>query len=139
MHLHSDDPEFKYNRMVDYWNYQKRVVQQMEIKPNEVIFKDSDIELYLSNPFEKRELLYKGEMSLTDKEFVFGDIHLPIEKLVTCSTISGTKLCFTIENTCYLIKGHLRFNPLKYNFVLNRLDTEMANKKLDEYFNLEEN
>ena len=139
MHLHSDDPSFKFNRMLDYWNYQKRVIKQMEIKPDEVIFKDEDTELYLSNPYEKRQLLFKGEMALTDKEFIFGDIHLPIKHLVTCSTISGTKLFIAIENTCYLIKGHLRFNPLKYNFVLNRLDTEMANKHLDDYFNLEEN
>lgn len=139
LHLHSEDPSFKFNRMLDYWNYQKRVIKDMDIKPDEVIFKDTNIQLFQANPYEKKKLLCKGDMSLTDKEFVFGDIHLPIKNLINCSTISGIKLSFTIDNTSYLIKGHPRFNPLKYNFVLNRLDTEMANKHLDDYFNLKEN
>ena len=43
LHLYSEDPSFKFNRLVDYWNYQKRVIKDMEIKKGETIFHDDNI------------------------------------------------------------------------------------------------
>ena len=111
----------------------------MNIVPGEIIFKDDNIRLYLANPYEKKVLLHKGSIVLTDKELIFGELHLPVSEIVSCSTISGTKLSFNIGKTTYLIKGHERFNPLKYNFIFNKLDTVMKEKHNDDYFNLEEN
>lgn len=139
LHLHSNDPEFKYSKMLDYWNYQKRLIKAMNIVPGEIIFKDDNIRLYQANPYEKKVLLHKGSVALTDQELIFGELKLPVHDIASCSTISGIKLSFNIGDTTYLIKGHKRFNPLKYNFIFNKLDTVMKEKHNDDYFNLEEN
>lgn len=139
LHLYSEDPSFKFNKLVDYWNYQKRVIKDMEIKKGETIFHDNNIELYIANPYTKRKLIYEGDVTLTDEEFIFGETHLPVREIKYGSVLSGKKLIFTIGETNYLLKGHPRFNPLKYIFVLNKLDTIMKEKHSDDYYNLEEN
>ena len=65
------------------------------------------------------------------------DIKFNISDIVISSAISGTKFGFSIGNDSYIVKGSKDFNPLKYVFLFNKLDTKMKINKLDKYYTLE--
>lgn len=138
MHFKSDDPEFKITTMLEWWNLQKIYIRSMNIAPNDVIFKDENVQLFEANAFKKRKLLNKGNMTLTDKELTFGDVKFQVKDIKYCSVISGQNISFQIENNNYLVVGHERFNPLKYAFMFNKLDTIVKEKHTDDYYNLKE-
>ena len=138
MHFKSDDPDFKITTMLEWWNLQKIFIRSMNITPNELIFKDENVQLFEANAFQKRKLLSKGDMALTDKELIFGDVKFQVKDIKYCSVISGQNISFQIENNTYLVVGHERFNPLKYAFMFNKLDTIVKEKHTDDYYNLKE-
>lgn len=132
------DNDFPYTRMVEWYKFQKEFVKNYQVKEGEVIYKDEFCKLYTSESLQKRKLISKGSIALTDKELIFNDtIHLPIKELSIASPINGKNFNFTIGNNSYLLKGSDRFNPLKYVFMFNHLDTSMKEKSMDRYFNLD--
>ena len=137
LHLHSDDPRFKFDRMIDWWNYQKQTIREMPVEPGRVIFQDDNAKLFYSEPFRARVLLAKGRVFIDDRRIVCGDKEFPLDKISSASVVSGRNLTFVCDGTDYTIRGGKRFNPLKYIFLLNRLDTPMREKAADKYFNLE--
>ncbi len=134
----SEDPSFKFEKMLDWYNYQIRYVRDMKIEKGELIFKDSNIVLKTTNPYEKSRLLYEGDMKLYEDKLVFGDITYDIHDISVSSPLSGKKLLFTIGDDEFVVVGHDRFNPLKYILMFNKLDTKMKLNNLDNYFRLEE-
>lgn len=132
------DNEFPFTRMIEWYNYQKEFVKNYKVKEGEIIFKDDFCKLFTSEAGKKRKLISKGSIALTDKELIFNDaIHLPIKELSIASPINGKNFNFTIGSNSYLVKGSPRFNPLKYVFMFNHLETLMKEKSMDRYFNLE--
>ena len=81
----------------------------------------------------------KRIMTLTDKALLIGDWTVDFKSIETASVIAGKHLSLTIDGNSYKITGGNRFNPLKYVFMFNKLDTTMHLKNTDVYFNLEEN
>jgi len=138
LHLKSLDPEFKYTILNDWYQMQKKWVKEKEIVPDEIIFKDDNVRLFTSNSNQKRKLLSKGNIVLTDKELMFDNISFKIKDIEISSVISGLNFYFSlVDGSTYLVKGKKRFNPLKYVLMFNKLDTEMKIKKKDEYFTLD--
>ena len=137
LHLRSDDPEFKFTRLVDWYNYQIRFVKNYKVGDG-IIFKEGSAKLFISHPGKKRELVAEGNVELTAKTIKFAGKTIDISKIELASPINGNNFNFSTDTEDYLVKGDPRFNPLKYIFMLNKLDTKMKEKKADIYYNLEE-
>ena len=139
LHLKSDNSAFPFKRLIEYWNFQKRYLQELKIKVGKTIFADKNVKVMLSNPYQKRRVLYKGDISLDDKYLYFGKEKTAVKNIEIASVVSGRNLTFLCEGNNYLLRGDKRFNPLKYAFIFNKLDTKMKETGADLYFNLEEN
>lgn len=134
--LRSDDKDFKYTRLVEWYDYQKEVIKKLEIT-DDVIFTDKDVELASVNPYEPFKVVATGEMKLYKDKLVVGDFVLEVTNIMSASPMSGRKLCITYNGENYQIKGNERFNALKYAFIFHRLDTKMHRESLDNYYNID--
>lgn len=135
--LSSDNPNFKFTRLLDWYNYQKEFVKKMKINSEEIIFTDHDVKLYTSEPLQNRVLLAKGVLKVSDKVLVVNNKSFDIKNIEIASPVSGTKLLFTYNGEAYMVKGDKRFNPLKYVLLFNRLETKMKLEHADHYFSLD--
>ena len=129
----------EYQKLLPWWNYQKRVIKELPIVPDEIIFEDDEVVLKTAEMYEKKKKLFEGKMQITDKKLLFGsDLELDLKHIENASIISGKKLSFTHDGKNYMVVGNNRFNPIKYIFLFNKLDTIMGENKVDLYFNLKE-
>ncbi|MBO4668010.1 MAG: hypothetical protein J5666_07820, partial [Bacilli bacterium] len=88
-------------------------------------------------PYDKCIIITKhSEMILTSEELIFNNRKFEIKDIKIASPVSGRKLCFTIGDNNYVVRGDKRFNALKYVLLFNKLDTEMKLSKNDNYFTL---
>ena len=136
LQLRSDDKDFNFVKLNDWYEYQKQWVRDYEVKKGEVIFEDDDVTLTLSNPYQNKELLSEGHLSLTDEKLTVGDVSFNIHDIVVASPVSGRNLCVTIKEDNYVIRGQERFNALKYVLMFNKLETRMKLEGIDKYFNI---
>ena len=137
LHLKSEDPTFTFDRLIDWYEFQKKWCREYAYSnENVAIFKDQNIKLFSSPVGEKRKLITKGDLVLTPSSLICNDVKLDIKELVIASAIGGRKFNFTLGENQYLVIGHKKFNPLKYVLMFNRLDTHMKEKELDKYFTL---
>lgn len=138
LHLKSEDPEFKFTKLIDWYNYQITFLKNNEFDDNAPIFKDESVKLFLTNG-KKRRPLSKGQIILYKDKMVFeNNLEIPVQNISNASPISGCKFNFSIEGNNYLVKGHDRFNPLKYVLMFNKLDTLMNRNSSDIYYPLKE-
>ncbi len=135
LRLHGD---VGFSRLVDWWELQKRTVRGLAIVPGKTIFADDGVRLTLSVPGKKRKLLAKGRMTVDDGKITVGDHSVGTDGIDTATVVSGRKLIFSVNGENYTAVGGKRFNPLKYVFLFNRLDTVMSRKSSDRYFSLED-
>ena len=80
----------------------------------------------------------RGMSTLANEELTIGNLSFDLANIEIASPVSGIKLCFTHMGNAYQITGHDRFNPLKYMFMFNKLDTRIHQNNVDIYFTLEE-
>ena len=76
--------------------------------------------------------------SITRNYLKFGDLSFNVKDINGASVISGRKIGVLIGEDNYLIVGDERFNPLKYIFLFNKIDTSMKINQIDKYFTLED-
>lgn len=133
--LSSDDSSFKFTRLVEWYDYQKKFVKEMNIHEG-IIFEDENVELAKVNPFELKVKLAKGKLTLTKDKLRVGDTEFGVKDILIASPMSGRKLLFTIDKDNYQIRGNIRFNALKYVLMFNKLDTRMKLEKVDNYYTL---
>lgn len=138
LHIRSSEPEFKFNKLIDWYNFQINFVKNFN-PTDKPIFKEEFAKFYISNPYEKRKLLAKGSVVLSKDKLVFGDkIEIPVKDIEIASPINGCNFNFSTGSENYLVKGSSRFNPLKYVLMLNRLDSKMKETNADIYYSLNE-
>ena len=138
LRLRSDDPEFKYTSLLEWYEFQKKWIVQQKFEPDQVIFEDDDVVLHTANPFKERRFISEGKMKLTTEELVIGDASYKLKDLTIASPVSGRKLVFMIGEDSFTARGPERFNALKYVLMFNKLNTKMKNDHMDLYYNLEE-
>lgn len=137
LHLVSKDESFKFNRLLDWYNFQIRFVRDFK-ENDEVIYKDDNVKLFISNPGKKRKLISKGKITLYKDKLIFDNKEFAVSDIEIASPINGTNFNFSTPENNFLVMGHERFNPLKYVLMFNKLDTEMKRNKNDIYYTLEE-
>ena len=135
LHFHSEDPAFNFQIMNDWYQYQKRFMKDYDLSTMREIFHDSLGVLKTANPMERIVTIAKGEVILTAKELKIGNYIIPIKDIISASPIGGVILQFATKEQSYIIKGHKRFNPVKYVQLLNKLDSGI---KEDLYFSLDD-
>ena len=133
--ISSKDPSFKYHRLVEWYDYQKEYIRNMEIN-DDLIFYDEDVKLDIVNPFVKIKHVDRGDMKLYKDRLIVGGTTLFITNILSASPMSGRKLCFTYDGNNYQLKGEKRFNALKYALIFHKLDTKMHRENLDNYYNI---
>lgn len=134
--LLSADKDFKFTRLVEWYDYQKEVIKEMNID-DKVIFTEPYVELDLVNPYKPFKVVDKGELKLYKDYLEIGNTRLEVTNIMSCSPMSGTKLCITYNGDNYQVKGEERFNALKYALIFHRLDTKMHRENLDNYYNID--
>lgn len=138
LHLKSENKDFSFTILNDWYQFQKKWCLNSNFIDDEVIFNDENVKLYISNVNKPRKLLIKGTLKLNSKQLIFNDeIVIDINEIIIASVLSGRKFNFSTNNENYLVKGHKRFNPLKYVFMFNKLETQMKEKSIDKYFTLQ--
>lgn len=137
--LKCDDPDFHFSTLNEWYQYQKKVIKDLKIKPGEVIFKDDNVKLVTMNPDEDTTLISKGELSIDDKCLKVDNVSFDLKDIICASPFLGKNLQLSILDKSYMILGEHRFNPLKYMFLLHKLDTAMKAKNVDKLFDIEDN
>lgn len=138
LHLKSEDKSFKFDRLIDWYEYQKKWCREFNYDNENVeIFKDNLIELYITKVGEKRKLICKGDLTLTASKLLFNGKEFDLKDISIASVIGGRKFNFTTSEGDYLVIGHKKFNPLKYVMMFNRLDTRMKEKQTDKYYTID--
>lgn len=137
LHLKSNDKDFKFTRLIEWYNMQINFVKNFELN-DEIIFKDENVKLFISNVGKKRKLIYKGHLEMDKNKLIFGDRTFNVSDIEIASPISGTKFNFSTNNENYLVVGDDRFNPLKYVLMLNKVESKMKINGTDIYYTLEE-
>jgi len=127
-----------FERLIDFWDYQKKKIRDMEIVPGQVIFSDEDVRLVEAVPYQKRKKLGKGSITLTDTVLTCCGHEFDLSRITAASVISGRNVTFVHDGTDYVIRGNKRFNPLKYVFAFNRLETPLKNSGLEKYYCVED-
>lgn len=138
LHLKTNSETINYTKLLDWYNYQIRWCNDFINPDNKPIFVDKDVTLVTAEINEKSSLVAKGEMTLFNDVLKIGDMSFELKNIEVSSPVSGIKLLFTYNKKSYEIKGHERFNPLKYSLMFNKLDTYMHQNNIDQYFKLEE-
>jgi len=140
LHLKSDDESFKFDILNDWYNFLKKWTREYEIKDSDtIIFKDKFVNCYSVKANEKRKLVSSGEISLTKDILSIGELKINVNDIEISSMISGKKFSLsTVNGDGYMIVGDDRFNPLKYVFMFNKLDTYMKLKETDRFYTIKE-
>lgn len=136
LHLKSEDENFNFERLIDWYDFQRKWCLNSSFENGEIIFKDEDVKLYETFVNKPRKLLCEGKLTLTTEKLLFNDKEILLKDISIASVIGGKKFNFTADNVDYLVIGHDRFNPLKYVLMFNKLETHMKIKETDKYFSL---
>ena len=136
--LKSDNHNFKFNYLLDYWNFQKKYIKDYRVEDNAPIFQDDNTKLLIANPYTKRKCISKGKMAISNRVIQYSNVFHNIENIENATIVSGQKLIYTYCGNDYLIKGDKRFNPVKYVLLFSKLDTKIKLENKEKYFTLEE-
>lgn len=136
LHLKSDDKSFEMNRLVEWYDLQRKWCLNSSFDENQVIFEDSAIKLFKTQINKPRKKLCKGKLILTSNKLIFENVEIDLKDITIASAIAGRKFNFSTHTQDYLVIGHKRFNPLKYVLMFNKLETHMKEKQTDKYFTL---
>ena len=132
-----NDKSVNVNKLLDWFNYQIRYINNKEIT-DEIIFSDDDVELYATKIYEKRKLVSKGKMELYKDKLIIGETVIQLSEIRNASPTGCRKMGFSTNKQDYFVIGNTRFNNLKYVFMFNKLETEMKQSDTDIYYCLEE-
>lgn len=131
--LKSENDNFKFEKLVDWYQYQLDYVKNLQVKEGP-IFEDNDVEIYYSNTNQPRTLITKGELKLFNDYLMINDYKIDVKDIIAASPVGGFKLMLSTDSNNYLFKGKERFNPVKYALILNVLDGPIKEKGGDKYY-----
>ena len=137
LHLKTRNSQIKYTKLLDWYNYQKTWIKDLQIDNDSTIFSDQNVKLLTAQPYTKVEILAQGNMSVNKDRMFVGDKAFDLKDIEIASPVSGIKLVFTYNGQSFEIKGDKRFNPLKYVLLFHKLDTKMHLNDVDRYYTLD--
>lgn len=132
--LKSEDSEFKFTKLVDWYKYQIEYIKDLKINDNKNIFEDDAVEIYYSNTNQKRTLITEGKLILNKDHLQINDKIINVCDIIAASPVGGFKLMLSTNDNNYLLKGKERFNPVKYALIFNILDGPIKERGGDKYY-----
>ena len=136
LHLKTNDSKHKFTKLVEWYQFQLDFIKEYKVKEG-IIFEDEDVEIYFSRTNQPRELISKGKLTFTNEYLKVGEYTISIKDIISTSPVGGTKLVVTTMDDSYFIKGHERFNPIKFTLFLNILEGPVKENKGDKYYDLD--
>ena len=135
LRISSPDSDFRFEKLVDWYEYQLQYVRDYDLDGANVLFYDEEVNLY--DKTEKKHILASsGRLTLTRDELSVGDFKVATSEISGCSAQDGTKFSFNVDGKSYLVKGGERFNPVKYILFFNRVCSQIAEQGGDKYYGL---
>ncbi len=126
--LKSDNKAFTFAKLVDWYKFQLDYIKNYELKEGEeVIYQDEPI-VAIDKTTAVRKVLARGKLTLTKTSLTIGDLNVLVNDITSLSVIGGTKLAVNIGDKSIMLKGHARFNPLKYILIFNILKPDLKEK-----------
>ncbi|MCH5350574.1 MAG: 1-acyl-sn-glycerol-3-phosphate acyltransferase [Clostridiales bacterium] len=134
LHLSSPDPDFKFDKVVDWYEFQQNFVRNYDVEDGE-LFYDDGIKLY-DKTEKKRVLIAEGKLTLSKESLTVGSKKFPTSDIFGATAQDGNKFTFGMDNRSYLVVGGDRFNSIKYLLFFNRLCKKISEKGGDKYYGL---
>ena len=135
LHLTSNDPDFHFDRLVDWYEFQQQYVRDFDLESVDVIYSDDDVTLYDKTELERVQVA-QGKLTLTKDTLTIGDFSVPTSEVYGGSTQDSGKLLFNVGNKSYMAVGPERFNAIKYLLFFNRVCKLVAEQGGDKYYGL---
>lgn len=132
------EPSLKISLLNDWYQLQKKAIYKLDVSKINLLFKDQDVKLFLAEKGKARKLLDKGNCALFKDAFKVEDYEIPLKDIIIASPVNGASLTITTKDHDYLVIGSETFNPLKYMFGFNKLDTDMKMNNRDKYYRIDE-
>ena len=136
LRLTSLDPHFKFEKLVDWYEYQQKFVREYDLEGAEgVLCSDEGVKLY-DKTEQKRVLTSSGRMVLTKDKLSIGNWQVSTAQIYGGCAQDGEKLTFNVGDKSYIAIGPARFNAIKYLLFFNRVCEQIACKGGDKYYGL---
>ena len=134
--LTSPDPDFPFNKLVDWYEYQLQHVRNFDLNSVDELLCDDCVALYDKTEGGERTLVAKGKLTLTKDALSVGNFSVSTSEIYGGCAQDGDKFSFNVGNRAYLVIGSVRFNGLKYVLFFNRVCRQIAEKGGDKYYGL---
>lgn len=135
LHLTSTDPEFHFDKLVDWYEFQQQYVRDYDLDSADVLFSDDGVTLY-DKTEQEHVLVAQGKLTLTKDALTVGDFSVSTAEIYGGSTQDSDKMLFNVGNRSYVVVGTERFNGIKYLLFFNRVCQKVAKKGGDKYYGL---
>lgn len=135
LRLSSPDPEFAFEKIVDWYEFQQKYVREYDLSSTDVLCSDENVKLY-DKTERKRVLVADGKITLTNGALSVGEWSIATSQIFGGCAQDGDKLSFNVGDRSYIVKGHERFNSIKYLLFFNRVCKLIEEKGGDKYYGL---
>lgn len=135
LRLSSTEPDFKFEKLVDWYEFQLQYVRDYNLDGVEVLFCDDGVTLY-DKTERRRVTVAQGRLTLSKDKLSVGEWQISTAEIFGGCAQDGTKLTFNAGDKSYLIVGNERFNGIKYLLFFNRVCPQIAQKGGDKYYGL---
>lgn len=135
LRLTSPDPDFKFDKLIDWYEFQQRYVLDYDMDSADILFSDENVTLY-DKTERQRTLVASGKLTLRKNVLSVGDWQVSTSEIYGGSAQDGNKFCFNVGNRSYIAIGNERFNGIKYLLFFNRVCQQIAEQGGDKYYGL---
>lgn len=135
LHLTSPDPDFRFDRLVDWYEFQQKYVREYDLENANELFSDEGVTLY-DKTEQERVQVAQGKLTLTKDALTVGEWSVPTSEIISGSTQDSDKLLFNVGTRSYMAVGTERFNSIKYLLFFNRVCKLLAEHGGDKYYGL---
>ena len=133
--LSSADTDFKFTKLVDWYEFQLQYVKNYNLENVDEIFSDEGVTLY-DKTEQERFVVAEGKLTLQKHQLSVGNWSVPTSEIFGGCPQDGAKLSFNVGDRSYIAIGNERLNALKYVLFFNRVCQQIEQKGGDKYYGL---
>ena len=119
LEFESNNPNFKFKYVEDWYKYQLDWIKQYEFKNEEDVIYTDDVTLFKVPQKGIPQEVMVGKIQMTKNKFIFVDdnekcVEFNLSDILDATAQGKRKLCFYTNDETYQIKGDIRLNVIKY-------------------------
>lgn len=112
----SFDERFNFKNIKEYYQFQDNFIKNYDFEF--LTYLDENIILMEAKPHEKRKELFKGTLTLNNKQLIVKSLEeekvFNIEEIASLAVLYHNTIIINLENEKYHLVGNAKFNALKY-------------------------